>query len=572
MLASGFEQNSLMANFRHHSERRPRDFPWTAVAVAAILAPLLVVGGFARAGQNDGSSFRRIDGSQNNPSQPDWGRANSQLLRLTTPSYADGVGQPSGSERPDARRISNSIHRQTAPRPNGKGASDLLWQWGQFIDHDLVLTPGSDPAQPFDIPVPSGDPSYDPQGTGTAFLGFNRSRAFDTAPRQQGNLNTAFLDGSVLYGSDLLRSIALRALDDTGSLATSGRRNLPRNRLGFDNAPSAALEDFFLSGDIRANEQLGLTALHTIFLREHNRLVKRDGLLRKVWASLPGNEANDISDAELTGELRYQLARVLVGAEIQAITYREFLPLLLGKNALPPYQGYDPSVNPAISNVFATVAFRLGHTMVPSTIRRRRANGNPIGKGDIELREAFFAPHRLKEGGIAAVLRGLASGVCEDIDSAIVEDLRSFLFGAPGAGGLDLAALNIQRGRDHGLPSYNGLRRDLGLPAAATFAEINTDENTRSALSSVYDSVEDVDAWVGLISESHHSGAMVGETTAAVLTDQFSRTRDGDRLWYELTLSGRARRFVEKRSLAKLIQVHTPIGEEIGSDAFRVGD
>lgn len=539
-----------------------------ALLVGLFAVPVGQAPSVAFAGGFDSDSFRRVDGSENNLDHPDWGRAESAMVRLTTPLYSDDLDEPAGATRPSARAVSNAVHLQQAPQPNGKGASDLLWQWGQFVDHDLVLTPTEDPAEAFKIPVPTGDPAFDPHGVGNFELDFNRSRAFELGPREQGNLNTSYLDASMVYGSDLFRSIVLRALDDTGAMATSGRRNLPFNQQGFDNAPSASLKTFFLAGDIRANEQLGLTALHTIFLREHNRLIKRDGLLRKVLRRLPGHDG----DEELNGELRYQLARILVAAEVQAITYREFLPLLLGSAGPSAYGGYDPNVNASISNEFATIAFRLGHTMVPSTLRRRRSNGEPIAHGDIALRDAFFAPEQLKNGGIVAILRGLSSGVCEDIDAGIVEDLRSFLFGPPGAGGLDLAALNIQRGRDHGLPAFNDLRRELGIAPALNFAAITSDQSAAASIESVYDDVEDVDAWVGLMVEDHASDGMVGPTTAALLVEQFTRTRDGDRFWYERVLSGRPLRFVEKRTLAKLLEAHTPIRSELGADAFRVGE
>ena len=66
------------------------------------------------------------------------------------------------------------------------------------------------------------------------------------------------------------------------------------------------------------------------------------------------------------------------------------------------------------------------------------------------------------EGGIAPVLRGLAAQVQQSVDTQIVPDVRNFLFGPPGAGGLDLASLNIQRGRDHGLSDYNSMREASG--------------------------------------------------------------------------------------------------------------
>ena len=90
----------------------------------------------------------------------------------------------------------------------------------------------------------------------------------------------------------------------------------------------------FLAGDVRANEQVGLLAFHTLFVREHNRLA--DKIVKKYKRALPsGTSERD--------EHIYQLARKIVGAELQAITYNEFLPALLGPMApsMVKYTGYN---------------------------------------------------------------------------------------------------------------------------------------------------------------------------------------------------------------------------------------
>lgn len=158
---------------------------------------------------------------------------------------------------------------------------------------------------------------------------------------------------------------------------------------------------------------------------------------------------------------------------MQVITYREFLPLLLGPDALRPYQGYDPSADATIMNSFSTAAYRLGQSLLSTTLRRLDANGQTIGAGDLPLRDAFFAPDEIVEHGIEPLLRGLASQVCQDLDVHVVDDVRNFLFGPPGGGGFDLASLNIQRGRDHGLPGYNDAREGMGLPRVARFNQIS---------------------------------------------------------------------------------------------------
>ena len=136
-------------------------------------------------------------------------------------------------------------------------------------------------------------------------------------PRQQLNEITAWVDGSNVYGSNQERADALRTLDGTGKLKTSDGNMLPFNVDGLPNAGGSG-PNLFLAGDVRANEQLGLTAMHTLFVREHNRLAEKIGAQRSNW----------------DGDRIYEKARQLVGAQIQVITYNEFLPALLGKRAM----------------------------------------------------------------------------------------------------------------------------------------------------------------------------------------------------------------------------------------------
>lgn len=171
---------------------------------------------------------------------------------------------------------------------------------------------------------------------------------------------------------------------------------------------------------------------------------------------------------------------------MQVITYNEFLPALLGPNALPPYWHYDWNASPAIFNEFSTAVYRFGHSALSPTLLRLDAALNTIPEGNLPLRDAFFRPDRLvNEGGIEPILRGLASQACSGIDTELVDDVRDFLFGPPGAGGFDLASLNIQRGRDHGLPSYNQTRAALGLATNATFSEVSSDPGVQGRLASV---------------------------------------------------------------------------------------
>jgi hypothetical protein len=502
---------------------------------------------------------RTMDGSGNNLNDPEMGAANTQLRRLMTPGYADSISSMAGAGRKSPREISNLVVAETAQRLNPLGASDYLWQWGQFIDHDIDLTNGTDPPEPAPILVPKGDPSFDPSGTGTATIGLNRS-LYDhatgtstTAPRQQINEITGWIDGSQVYGSSLERAMALRANDGTGHLRTSAGNLLPFNDLGLPNAGGSS-PALFLAGDERVNEQVGLTAMHTLFMREHNRLADQTARAHPDWDD----------------ERIYQKARELVGAEIQVITYREFLPALLGPNALPSYQGYRPGVDARIANVFSTAAYRFGHSALSPTLLRLDANGATIAAGNLPLRDAFFAPqHIVDEGGIEPILRGLAAQQMRRVDNEIVDDVRNFLFGPPGAGGFDLASLNIQRGRDHGLPSYNEVRVAFGLPAAASFADVTSDVRQQQRLASAYATVDDIDLWVGGLAEDRVGGGHVGPLVRRILARQFAALRDGDRFWYARTLSAAEIRMVEATRLSDIIRRNTTIGAELQGNVFR---
>ena len=427
--------------------------------------------------------FRSIDGSNNNLRHREWGSAGSELARIVDMAYADGIGEPSGPDRPSPRLISNLVSAQHTAMPNERGLSDMVWQWGQFIDHDIDLTAEGD-VEFLPVSVPQGDLQFDPSGTGSEAIGFTRSAVADGSgdtaerPRQQINQITAFIDGSMIYGSDSERTAALRAFRG-GRLKTSQGDLLPMNEAGLPNAGGNG-DSLFLAGDIRANEQVGLTTMHTLWVREHNRLAD------EIAADNPS----------FSDESVYQRARRLVIAQIQAITFNEYLPAVLGSDAISPYRGYDPRVQPTISNLFATAAFRFGHTQLSSELKRLNDDGTEIAAGPLPLRQSFFNPAPLKTDGIDSVLKGLANSVSQEIDTHLVEDVRSFLFGAPGEGGFDLASLNIQRGRDHGLPDYNSCRVQLGLGPVESFSEITSDPELAQALEQAYATVDAIDVWV----------------------------------------------------------------------------
>ena len=499
--------------------------------------------------------YRNIDGTGNNLADSELGSTHEQLLRGATVEYEDGISTPAGEDRVSAREISNVIVTQTTTEVNDRGLTDLIWVFGQFIDHDIDLTESATPAEDFSIEVPTGDVFFDPFGTGEETISLTRA-VYDTDtgtstdnPRQQINEITAFLDGSVIYGSDEIRAAELRTFSG-GLLKVSEGDLLPFNEAGLANAGGDS-DTLFLAGDVRANENVALSAMHTVWVREHN-----------FWAEKIASEDTSLSDEEV-----YQQAKAIVTAELQAITYNEFLPALLGEDALSDYNGYDETVDPGINNEFSGAAYRFGHSMLSTELLRLNDDGTEADEGNISLQDAFFSPDELTENGIDSILAGVAAQVANEIDNQVVDDIRNFLFGPPGAGGFDLASLNIQRGRDLGLADYNQAREDFGLERVTSFDEITSDPEVAAKLEELYGSVDNIDLWVGGLAEDHVEGSSMGELFSTIIVDQFERIRTGDRLYYENVFSEQQIREINQTSLSDVIARNTGL-TNLNENAF----
>lgn len=507
------------------------------------------------------SMNRTIDGSCNNTTtqeRQEWGMAEIQLFREMSNEYGlpDGFNDMGGQNRNSARAISNLLCDQTGDMPSSVNLSAFVFTWGQFLDHDITLTPDSH-SEAAPIPLPDDEPLF------TSDISFTRSAVHEGTgmanARQQTNLITSWVDASNVYGSDEERANWLRTFED-GKLKTSAGNLLPFNTINGEyntdidfNAPSMAGDNgftkkVFVAGDVRANEQAGLTTMHTLFVREHNRICDR----------LIDNGMNN--DEEI-----YQRARKMIGGMIQNITYEEFLPAL-GIN-LPNYQNYDSNIQVDINNIFATAAYRLGHTMVTEELLLLDDNCNPIDGGTLGLLEAFFNPDIVRNYGIDPIMKGLAVKPQQEIDLNIIDGLRNFLFSPPGSPvpiGLDLASLNIQRGRDHGLPDYNYVRKHYLGTSAQNFSEITNDVDVQNALSQAYNGeINDIDLWVGLLAEDHMPGKSVGATLNAILEKQFVSLRDGDYFYFENdpALSNQSKDGIRNTQLSEIIERNTDIND-----------
>jgi peroxidase len=528
--------------------------------------------------------IRPIDEMGNNAANVKLGTAGTQLIRISPVAYADGIGSPSLPNNPSARVISDILNSQADPNDptqdlstlNGNSLTDFGYTWGQFIDHDMDLTPGNS-ADPLTILADPNDPSQ--MGDQT----FNRSVFASgtgiTSPRQQINAVTSFLDLSQVYGSTDLIAHALRA-PSGGLLKTSPGNMLPYNNLTYFTSDQLALfnmandpgfaapTDLFVTGDVRGNENIELTALQTLFVRNHNRLAVLLKQAHSGWGD----------------EQLYQEARKLNIAQYQSIIYNAYLPDLLGPSAMRAYAGYNAAVNPSIATEFSTVAFRFGHSLLDSDIERHTNNGldytgDPAG-ASIPLASDFFDPYLLNPNGvydkfsgytstdIGLILKGNADAIAQADDLMAVNDVRNLLFGNGGAtdNGLDLMARDVERARDHGIGTYNQVRVAYGLPAVTSFTQITGDATIQEKLNATklqaaYGTVDNIDPFEGGLAEVHVNGSDVGPLFTRILVDQFTRLRAGDRFFYlnESFNQEEATIFGKGNTLAEIIQANTNV-------------
>ncbi len=501
--------------------------------------------------------YIRFDGTGHHPSPIDFylGAAGSLLDRHPAAAfYQPGTGGTLRTDLPNPRQISNAIFSQNTPDADFR-FSNWVWQFGQLIDHDLDLTLTND-AEPANIPAVAGD-------IFSAGIRFSRSvigpntGTDERNPRQHPNAITAWIDGSMVYGADPERAKKLRLLDGSGELKTNQEGSLKTNDTrrqllpyNVDKLPNGEPRpgNFFVAGDIRVNEQLGLITVHTLFAREHNRIA------RNIAARIANDPRYRSYTPDQKDDYIFNEARRIVIAEIQAIVYNEWLPTFLGPQALAPAPSVgNPQINPSIMTIFSAALFRF-HSMIPNAVPVFIPARPGDWTGNISLQNAFFRPETIAADQtlIDRIAAGLALTPMEKADTKVVDGLRNFLFGPPGQGGLDLVSLNIQRGRDHGLPPYNEVRRAFNLAPAASFEDLvgvgqipENDSNRRRAalelarrLEREYGSVEKIDLFVGMLAEPVLKDAAIGELMRTVVAEQFRRLRDGDPNFYQYRSAG----------------------------------
>ncbi|XP_044529535.1 lactoperoxidase [Gracilinanus agilis] len=551
------------------------------------------------------SKYRTITGECNNRRDPILGSSNRALARWLPAEYEDGISLPygwtpgakrNGFPLPLVRDVSNQIagylNKPDEPDPSW---SLMLMQWGQWVDHDLDFAPDTElivnehskkqcdelciqEDNCFPIMFPPGDPKLKKQGPCMPFFraGFVcPSDPSSSLTREQINALTSFLDASMVYGPEPLLANKLRNMSSPLGLmavneefSDNGLALLP-----FDNKKPSPCEFInstagvpcFLAGDSRANEQSLLTVIHTLFIREHNRLAKELKKINPHW----------------NAEKLHQESRKIVGAITQVITYDHYLPIVLGnefEKEIPRYQGYNESEDPRIANVF-TFALRFGHVEVPSAIHRLDEHYEPWrSEPPLPLSTLFFNSWRLaKDGGIDPFVRGMLAKPSKMLtqDNMISDELRNMLF-QPNhkIHGFDLASINMQRGRDHGMPGYNSWRDFCGLSQPKTVEELSAVLGNNRELAQkfmdLYGTADSIDLWIAAIAEPFVPGGRVGPLLTCLLGKQFKKIRDGDRFFWEKpgVFTPQQRAALKKVSLSRVVCDNTGI-TEVPVDAFK---
>lgn len=514
--------------------------------------------------------YRSLDGVCNNLERPLLGAAFRPYLRQLPAEYDDQISEPISSlrmTRPTAREASRILLSSPQVVVHDK-YNLLVMQFGQFLSHDIAKTTLQPSAKCTSCkPIPSlcMPILISPKDNNQSFkrrqcLKISRSSPVcgtgrGGVPREQLNENTAFIDASPLYGSSP-RDLHKFRNRKSGFLRMSKFNN--QLVLPFDQSKCLSPKKCtatFIAGDIRVNLFIGLSSMHILFTREHNRIASVLQKLNPTWS----------------GDRLFQETRKIVGAILQAITYKEFLPKILG-NAMSkhigPYKGYKPDTDPTVSNVFTTAAYRFGHGMLQEFYQRLDGSGNNISHGGFTFADGVFKSSKiLFEGGIDPIISGFIKTPVKR-PHRMSKSITEKMFGST-----DLGSVNIQRGRDHGLPSYNKWRHFCGMPLANKFEDLKNEileKNIRDGLARNYKTPNDVDLYVGLLVEDPIVGGLIGKTSACLIGNQFQRLRDGDRFYYERPGVFTRAQLVElkKATLAQIICNNGDRFKIIAQDAF----
>ncbi|XP_057663245.1 peroxidase-like [Diorhabda carinulata] len=518
------------------------------------------------------NKYRSMNGTCNHVTKASIGEAFSAYERLLDADYLNFFDVPKRSVTkmplPSARKISTDV--VTVEKDPLTSLTVAFTVFGQFIEHDLSQfassvmmnfnnsfsccdVTGFDMApryrHPFcmSVSVPDDDIFYSKRRV--ECISYTRSfpamrSDCSMGYLEQQNQATHYLDGSQIYGNYLEKSMQLRS-KQKGKLNTNDNNLLP-----FVDEPKqkcqvhSETDTCFVSGDPRVNMHPQLSIMYTIWVREHNRIAEALSKINPDWDD----------------ELLFQEARRIVIAEMQHITYQEWLKNLLDEkyiHSIEKNPEYSEDINPSVSNEFATSAIRFLQAMFSGNISV--VNRERVLLSILKLSDHFNKPGVItQENMFDYILRGMATGLAHKVGVNHAKDyINEFL--TDENYGYDLLSIDIQRGRDHGLPSYTFYRQHCGLPKATLFKDFLDvmSNETVQAISKVYSHVDDVDLLIGGLLEQPVKNSQLGPTFSCIIGDQFYRTRRGDRYFYTSTnqptpFSESQAAEIEKVSLARI--------------------
>ncbi|XP_016663746.2 peroxidase isoform X2 [Acyrthosiphon pisum] len=518
--------------------------------------------------------YRSIDGSCNNLKRKYLGKANTPYKRLLFPVYTDGVYKmPNIYEEllPNPRSVSTSFVKDENSTDQTK--TMMMAYWAMFIGHDLSHTPfstmGKDnrfvnccdkdksiqssliknirSCKPIFIPNEDKFFKTDPFDC----MNYVRSRPAVRSdctfgPMEQMNQATHYLDASMIYGTTEQHMMSLREME-YGQVRERVRIKYPvHNNITLEdpvnmNVCQNGSGTCYKFGDIRANAFPQLTTLYILWIKEHNRLAYDLSREKPNW-----------TDDQLFWE-----ARKIVTACIQHITYNEWLPALLGVNytkenglGLGNSTTYDENADPTVSNSFATAILPFANSMITDKISyydtnvfNDRENIYPVFWNDSQyikeyLKETYNRPYLVDHVfDLGMILKGLSVQPTQKVDMLFTQTITNYLYSIDpnNSFGMDILSLDIQRSRDHGIPSYTKFRKYCGLKDIENKQDLSKImvDGSADRLLKLYKTWNDIDLLVGALLEKHVDDAMVGPTMRCIIREQFVRTRIADRYFYD---------------------------------------
>ncbi|KJH51940.1 animal hem peroxidase [Dictyocaulus viviparus] len=546
--------------------------------------------------------YRSYSGVCNNVAQPEWGTSHTELSRMLKPAYADdytdllptvflfqfylGISSPretvTGRPLPSVRGLSLTLFSPIAyAHPS---VTTLFAHWMHFVASDmvdlvetqaiidagkLVLSEEERSVRPLPccrrsfshpecnvIEIPKSDPAYRNRLTCIPHARTMVAPRLGCAlgPREQANMASSYLDGSVIYGSSPDRAKQMRSFSHGHLRTYGGLGELPQIDPKAKCQKEGRCGHCSLSGSDDVNILPGVTALHTVFIKQHNRIARLLKEQNRHW-----------SDSRL-----FEEARRIVIAQLQHITYNEFLPIMLGRENIKKYglslhesgfdSDYDMSVEGAVLNEFAVTFPYILWVLLPQD----------------KMFSSFNNPTKLHEHhGVENILRHLLSTNIAKPMLRINDEIKNEFLKDQLDIGLDLMSIALMLGRDHGIHSYTVVRAQCGLGKVRSFHELKEyliNDAKIDYISTIYENVDDIDLLIGVLAEQPLKGSLFGPTMTCIAGKQFQKTRRGDRFWYEnyFAQSG----FTEKQlmelrktTLAEIICSNTDV-KKIQSNVF----